>query len=133
MTTEPTREAIFKQRFISVLADLQQGGIDDPEAMALVGSLASDLAEALKQQNWSAIKQTMTAAHYDELLASFQARGNKFHQDGQARHAYAIQLLSVAPVGMTQRGDPDLAAGEKLMDRLIDQAVAIYRQARPRH
>jgi hypothetical protein len=133
MTTEPSREAAFKQRFISVLADAQTDGVKDPEAMALVGSLAAALADRLQQNSWTAAKQALSAAHYDELLTTFQARGNTFHQEGKAKHAYAIQLLIVSLIAMAQRNDPDLAAGEKLMDQLIDRAVALYRQSRPRH
>lgn len=133
MTTEPTKEALFKQRFISVLADLQQDGIKDMEAMALVGSLAADLADKLEQKSWTAAKQAMTPTVYDALLDSFQTRGNQYHRDGRAKLAYAIQLLGVSLVASTQRQDADLAAGEKLVDQVIDRAVAVHRQSRPRH
>ena len=106
MTTEPSKEAQFKQRFISVLADLKQNGVSDPEAMELVGSLAAELSDALKQKSWVAVKQSMT---------------------------YAIQLLSVSLVAFTQRNDADIAAGEKLVDQLIDRAATHYRQTRTRH
>ncbi|MVS98770.1 hypothetical protein [Devosia marina] len=133
MTTEPSKEAQFKQRFISVVADLQQNGIDDPEAMAHIGGLAVELSDALKQKSWVAVKQSMTPAIYDELLASFQKRGNEYHKDGRTKLAYAIQLLSVSLVAFTQRNDADIAAGEKLVDQLIDQAATRYRQVRPKH
>lgn len=133
MTTEPTKEAQFKQRFISVLADLQESGLEDSEAMELIARLASDLADQLKQPSWSAAKQAMTPAIYDDLLASFQKRGNQYYQEGRGKHAYAIQLLGVSLVARTQRADADLAEGEKLMDHVIDSAVAHYRRNRPRH
>jgi len=133
MTTEPSKEAQFKQRFISVVADLRQNGINDPEAMAHIGGLAVELSDALKQKNWVAVKQSMTPAIYDELLASFQKRGNEYYKDGRTKLAYAIQLLSVSLVAFTQRNDADIAAGEKLVDQLIDQAATRYRQVRPKH
>lgn len=133
MTTEPTKEAQFKQRFVSVLADLQQNGRNDPETMALVGSLAATLADRLGQKSWTAAKQAMTASAYDELIASFQTRGNQYHKDGRDKHAYAIHLLGVSLVAKTQRQDADLAAGEKLVDQLIDRAVAIHRRSSARH
>ena len=133
MTTEPSRQAQFKQRLISVVADLRQDGINDPEAMALVGGLAADLADALKRPSWTALKQGLTPAIYDELLQSFQKRGNEYHKDGRTKLAYAIQLLSVSLVAFTQRNDADIAAGEELLDQLIDRAATIYRQNRPRH
>lgn len=133
MTTQPTKEAQFKQRFISVLADLNENGIKDSEVMELIASLASNLADNLEQTSWTAAKQAMTPAAYDALLESFQTRGNKAYQDGQTKQAYAIQLLGVSLVAMTQRNDADLATGERLMDQLIDKAVAHYRRNRPRH
>lgn len=133
MTTEPTKEAQFKQLFISVLADLKSDGVKDSETMELVGHLAADLADQLEQKSWTAAKQAMTAAVYDALLESFKTRGNQYYQDGRTRHAYAIQLLGVSLVASTQRSDADLAAGEQLMDQVINSAVAHYRRTRPRH
>ncbi len=133
MTTEPSKEAQFKQRFISVVADLRQNGINDPEAMAHIGGLAVELSDALNQKSWVAVKQSMTPAIYDELLATFQKRGTEYHKDGRTKLAYAIQLLSVSLVAFTQRSDADIAAGEKLVDQLIDQAATRYRQVRPKH
>ncbi|WP_297106916.1 hypothetical protein [uncultured Devosia sp.] len=133
MTSEPSKEAQFKQRFISVVADLQQNGINDPEAMALVGSLASELADALKQNSWVGVKQNLTPEIYNEMLESFRKRGNEYHKDGRTKHAYAIQLLSVSLVAATQRNDADIAAGEQLTDQLIERAATIYRQNRSRH
>ncbi|MCP8883695.1 hypothetical protein NIM87_09315 [Devosia sp. XJ19-1] len=133
MTTEPTKEALFKQRFVSVLADFKQNGIKDSEAMELIGSLAASLADSLEQKSWTGAKQAMTAAAYDALLDSFQTRGNKAHQNGQTKQAYALQLLGVSLVAMTQRSDADLMTGEKLLDQMIDSAVAHYRRTRARH
>ncbi|MBJ3783690.1 hypothetical protein [Devosia sediminis] len=133
MTTEPSKEAIFKQRLIAVIADLQAEGRTDPEAVLLIGSLASDLADKLKQKNWVAVKQAMSAAQYNELLGSFQNGGNQLHQDGKAKQAFAVQLLGVSLVAATQRNDADVAAGEKLVDQFIDRAIVVYRQSRPRH
>ncbi len=133
MTDQPTTQAQFKQRFISVVADLQQDGINDPEAMAIIGGLAAELADALNKTSWTGIKQSLTPAIYDELLQTFQKRGNEYHKDGRTKLAYAIQLLSVSLVAFTQRSDADIAAGEQLVDQLIDRAAAIHRQNRPRH
>ena len=133
MTNEPTKEAAFKQRLISVITDLKDEGKGDPEAALLIGSLASDLADKLGQKNWVAVKQALNAAQYDELLASFQTGGNQLFRDGKAKQAYAVQLLGVSLVAATQRNDADVAAGEKLVDQFIDRAIVLYRQSRPRH
>lgn len=125
-----TREEDLKQRLAIVLQDLRDGAVRDPEAMVLVGSLASDLADQLDQKSWTSAKQAMTAAAYDALLDSFQKRGNDHHQNGRTKHAYAIQVLGISLVSFTQRKDTDIAAGEKLLDEIIDRAVALYRKRR---
>lgn len=127
-----TKEAEFKQRFASVLQDLQQNGIADGEAMAMIGTLANDIARSLNQNSWSGAKATLTAAAYDELLSSFQRQGNALHQQGKGKQAYAVQLLAYSLVAGTQRRDPDMAQGEKLLDALVDHAAAQARKLPPR-
>ncbi len=125
-----TREEELKQRLAIVLQDLRDGAVRDPEAMALVGSLASDLADKLDQQSWTGSKRVMTAAAYDALLESFQKRGNDYYKSGRTKHAYAIQVLGLSLVSASQRQDGDIAAGEKLIDEVIDRATALYRRGR---
>jgi hypothetical protein len=124
MTADQTKEAQFKQRFVSVLEDLRRDGVADGEAMAMIGTLAADIARPLGQSTWSGAKASLTAQGYDELLNSFRKQGNALHQAGKTKQAYAVQALSVSLVARTQRADKDLAAGEKLLDALIDRSVA---------
>ena len=134
MTTEPThtKEAEFKQRFVAVLQDLQQDGTSDGEAMALIGTLALDIAKTLNQTSWSGAKSVLTRNGYDELLVSFQRQGNAAHQSGKTKQAYAIQVLAYSMVAGTQRSDTDIAEGEKLLDALIDHAASQARHLEPR-
>ena len=127
-----TKEAEFKQRFASVLQDLQRDGVADAEAMAMIGSLANDIANSLKQTSWSAAKSSLTRAGYDELLNSFQRNGGAAHRNGHLKQAYAVQVLSYSLVAGTQRRDAAVAEGEKLLDALIDHAVAVARGVQPR-
>lgn len=121
-----TRNAEFKQRFIAVLGDIQKSGSQDGEAMALIGSLASDLAGTLQHQKWTTAKANMTTQTYNDLLKIFEQRGNEYHQSGKAKHAYAIQALSMSLVAATLRADPQIAEGEKMLDAVIDRSVAVY-------
>lgn len=131
MTTAPTKEEEFKQRFATVLADLQQTGVNDGEAMGFIGSLGFELAHKLQQDSWSGAKTVITAETYNGLLKSFETQGNSLHQSGKAKQAYAIQALAVSLIAGTQRQDPQMAAGEKLLDAIIDRAVALHRQQHP--
>ena len=125
-----TKEEEFKQRFAAVLKDLQESGSKDNEAMWLLGSLASDLADNLQAADWSSAKGNMHAQTYDTLLRTFENQGNEHHREGRAKHAYAIQALAVSLIARTQRADPQMAAGEALLDQIIDYTVAVYRRAR---
>ena len=118
-----TKEEEFKQRFVSVMQSLQQEGIKDGEAMLMMGSLAARITKSTGQTSWSAAKASLTREKYDELLASFQQQGNDLHKQGKTKPAYAIQALAVSLVARTQRADADLAAGEKLLDNLIDRSI----------
>jgi hypothetical protein len=120
------RNAEFKHRFAAVLSDIQKSGAEDGEAMGLIGHLAADLAVSLQQQNWATAKANMTTQTYNDLLKIFEQRGNEYHQAGKAKHAYAIQALSMSLVAATLRSDPQMAEGERMLDALIDRSVAIY-------
>lgn len=124
--TRQTRDAEFKQRFAAVLSDIQKSGAEDGEAMGLIGHLAADLAASLQQQNWVTAKANMTPQTYKDLLKIFEQRGNEYHQAGKAKHAYAIQALSMSLVAATLRADPQIEAGEKMLDAIIDRSVAVY-------
>lgn len=131
MTPAPTKETEFKQRFAAVLLDLQEVGSRDGEAMAMIGSLAAQLADKLQQKSWSGAKSVMTSEIYNGLLKSFETQGNIQHQAGRAKHAYAIQALALSLIAGTQRSDPQMVEGEKLFDAIIDRSVAIYLQTQP--
>lgn len=115
----------FKPIFISVLQDLQKTAADDGEAMALIGTLGAEIATRFNQQSWTGVKQSLTRENYDELLGAFQRQGTELNKAGQTKKAYAIQALAVSLVAGTQRQDADIAAGEPLLDQLIDHTVRL--------
>jgi hypothetical protein len=125
-----SKEAEFKSRFVAVLKDLQETGSKDGPAMWLLGSLASDLSDNLKQPTWSAAKSAIDRQTYDLLLTTFRDQGNENYREGRDQHAYAIQVLTFSLIALTQRGDEQVAQGEELLDTLIDAAVTAYRRNR---
>lgn len=125
-----TKEQDFKNRLLAVLEDLQQGGSRDAEAMWLLGSLASDLADDLGSPDWSSAKARLDRQVYDTLLLTLQDQGNEHHREGRVRHAYAIQVLALSLISVTQNSDPHVASGEALLDEIIDRAAALYRDER---
>lgn len=128
-----TKEQEFKSRFASVLQDLQQTGSKDAETMFLLGNLASNLSGNLRAQNWSSAKTVMTSKDYQALLRLFEQQGNEHHAAGRDKHAFAIQVLAVSLIAHTQRADPQMQAGEELIDQVIDRTVAAKRQTIKKH
>lgn len=123
-----TKEDEFKSRFVAVLQDLQQNGSKDAVAMGLLGSLAADLVDDLKGTSWSAAKRSMAPQTYNTLLQTFQDQGNENHREGREKHAYVIQVLAISLIARTQGADPQMAAGEALLDQIIDYTEAVYRR-----
>ncbi len=124
----PTPQDQFRQHLANVLGDLQRTVAEDGESVALIGSLATELSTKLDRASWSDAKDAMSAANYDELLKSFQARGNALYQEGNTKQAYAIQALATSLVASTMRADRTIAEGEGLLDALIDRAVVLFRR-----
>lgn len=124
-------KAHFTQHLATLLQDLQQTVQEDGEAVALIGSLATELSDKLRQASWSAAKDAMSSENYSELLHAFQKQGNAQHQAGNVKKAYAIQALATSLAASSLRADRAIAEGEGLLDALIDRAVVLYRRNRP--
>jgi len=125
-----TKEEEFKQRFVGVMMDLQQNGKNDPEAMWLIGSLACEIVEKSGTQKWGEFKRTMAQQTYSQLLTDFQSEGNRQYAEGDQKKAYAIQVLGISLIAFTQKADPQMVAGDAILDELIEMTIGIYRQNR---
>jgi hypothetical protein len=123
----PSKRDELKQRLAALLVDLRDEAPKDPEAIWLIGSLASDLTLKAKAPNWKAFKQKMTPDVYRTLVRDFQEQGNKLYQQNKRRHAYAVQALAISIVASTQRMDPQMRDGEALLDGFIERALTAYR------
>ena len=123
-----TKEQDFKERLVAVMRDLKDSGSQDPEAIWLIGSLATRLIDLYTLKSWSEFKQQLAPAAYDQLLKDFEEQGNGYHKQGKAKAAYAIQLLAISVICRTQR-DPEVQHGEKLLDQMINRTVVAYRKA----
>jgi hypothetical protein len=123
-----SKEQDFKERFVALLQDLRANGNADPEAMYLIGSLASRLVDRAGRSSWASYKSAMAPETYNQLLRDFERQGNGFHKDGKSKHAYAVQVLATSLVARTQ-SDPDVRRGNGLLDEMIGGLIAAYRKA----
>lgn len=122
-----TKEEEFRQRLGAVLKDLGEDGVKDGEAMFMLGSLAAKMADQGRVKSWSALKSGISAEAYKSLLGTMQTRGNDLMRDGHRKAAYALQALAVSLVARSQT-DAKIQQGAKLLDQLINSAVAQYRE-----
>lgn len=125
-----SKQEDFKQRLATVLADLQNDGVKDGEAMFMLGSLAAKMADQGKVKTWSALKSGIAGDAYTSLLNTMQKHGNELVQQGHHKAAYALQALAISLVARSQQQDEMVAIGSRLLDQVIDSAVAQYREGR---
>lgn len=123
-----TKEEDFKQRFVALMQDLRENAGKDREATWLIGSLATRLVDLYKLKTWGQFKAALTPPAYARLLADFEKEGNGFHQQGNAKAAYAVQVLAISLIARSQN-DPQVRAGDSLLDEMIQAMVAVYRKA----
>lgn len=123
-----TKEEDFRERFIAMMKDLHAYGGKDQEAQFLIGSLASRLMQKTGAKSWTTFKTTLGSFDHDALLRDFEKQGNKFHNDGKRKHAYAVQVLAMSVVAQSQT-DKDVRSGNEILDGIINSLVRVYRKA----
>ena len=125
----PTKEEDFKQRFAGVLLDMRSAATDDPKGMWLVGSLAAGIIDQARRPSWTALKQSISREDWSALLTTFQNQGNALAKQGAHRQVFAIQVLAASMVAKTQVGDPEIVAGDNLLNQIIDDAITVFRDS----
>lgn len=125
---EPDKREIFKQRFAAVMIDMGQNVHKDPETLYLIGSLAAHLIDRAKVPDWAALKKALSQEAYTGLLNTFQEQGNEHHKNNNKKAAYAIEILAISVISMTQRDDDHIAEGERLLDKMIEDTVGFFRR-----
>jgi hypothetical protein len=123
-----SKEDEFRERFVAVMQDLREGQKDNPEAMFLIGSLAARLIDKAGQKNWAAYKASLGEFENDALLVDLRKKGNDFYAQGKDMQAYALQVLGTSVIARTQN-DPQVRAGNRLLDEMIDFYVKAFRRA----
>jgi hypothetical protein len=124
-----SKEQDFKERLVAVMRDLKDNGTKDPEAVWMIGSLATRLVDLYRLKTWTQFKAQLSREAYDQLLRDFEQQGNGYHKDGKAKAAYAIQLLAISVIARTQ-ADIVVRQGDRLLDGLINGMIITYRQAK---
>lgn len=123
-----TNQADFKHRLANVLIDLNKDGVDDGEAMFILGGTATRLCDLGEKTSWSELKPLLSKADYNRLFAMIDKEGKQLLADGKAKAAYALQALAMSLAASTQQDDATIREGEKLLDAIIDKTVTNFRK-----
>ena len=124
----PTPLDEFKQRLAAVLNVLENPERRKSEVMFLIGQMAAHLIDMAELHSWREVKNSLSAEKRDRLLAEFQTEGNRLAREGQHEEAYAIQVLAISVIARTIN-DPEVTAGEDVLDPVIALATSAYRTA----
>jgi len=121
----------LRQQMAAVIADLQQSGADDGQAMFVLGSSVAGLCDRGNAKDWAAFKAGLPAPDYSRLLTQIQAEGNQRLAEGEHKLAYALQAIGLSLVASRQ-DDAMVKQGEQLLDGVINAALSNFRNNVPK-
>lgn len=118
-----TKEDLFRQRFVALVAELATPGAVDAGTMTAIGAIARRVMDDTKVMSWSAFKRSQTREDYDGALRAFDKQGNAMVGARRFRTAYAIQVLAMSLIARTQ-ADAAVQEADHQLDGIIDFAAA---------
>ncbi len=118
-------EKNVKSVLITVLKDLSENGAKDPEAMWLIGSLATKLITDAKAKDWLELKARISPKGYDVTLGELQKQGHDLQVKGKVKAAYAMQAIAVS-LAAQRMNDKDTKKGNELLNQLISDAISYF-------
>ncbi|MGV8831858.1 MAG: hypothetical protein ACOH2N_07785 [Devosia sp.] len=124
MNTEA--ETRLLSELTAVVADLHETGMEDGEAMYVLGAGADSLCTTRDAQSWVGFKSTLSTPDIKALLSKIDAEGNEYVKAEKGRHAYALQALALSLAAINAEQDIT-QAGAALLDSVIEAALVNYR------
>ncbi|MBU1304269.1 MAG: hypothetical protein KKF33_01955 [Alphaproteobacteria bacterium] len=122
----PQAETELLAQLTEVVANLHDGGMQDGQAMFMLGAGADRLVSIRAHNNWSHLKASLTAADIMELLQHIDAEGNAALRQEKGREAYALQALALSLATVDAEQDTT-KAGAALLDQVIESALSNFR------
>ncbi|MEO6013796.1 MAG: hypothetical protein ABIQ30_09470 [Devosia sp.] len=122
------RDAVFREKLISMMATLNAGEAKDAYLIGMVGSFARQAAKSTGAKDWTDLKERVDMGTYDKLLNAFQHQSADFAKDGDTRSVRALEVLAISLIARHQ-SQPDLKAGVRFLDEFIDNCAAAVKQA----
>ncbi|MDB5613280.1 MAG: hypothetical protein JWQ22_933 [Devosia sp.] len=125
MNTES--ETILLSKIAALLEDLRSEGMENGEAMFLLGTAAANLVDMGKDlTSWTGFKAVLTRPDMIHLLQEIDAQGNRMLDEDKVNIAYALQIIGMS-VAASGSDDPQLQQGGALLDDVIEKTLINYR------
>jgi hypothetical protein len=119
---DPTKEELFRQRFLALVAEVSEPGAVDQSTLTAIGTVARRMMDDAKVKQWATFKRSQTRQLYDATLRIFEKQGNAMMREKKLRTAFAIQVLAMSLIARTQTG-PEVQAADRQLDAIIDFAA----------
>ncbi|WP_332686493.1 hypothetical protein [Devosia sp.] len=122
----PETQTILLSKIAAVLEDLRREGMENGEAMFLLGSAAANLVDMGKRKNWRELKAALTATDVLQLLQQIDTEGNRMLDEDKVNFAYALQIIGMS-LAASGGDNPQLLQGASLLDDIIETTHTNYR------
>ena len=122
----PETQTILLSKITAVLDDLRREGMENGEAMFVLGSAAARLVDMGKRQTWRDLKAVLTPTDVLQLLQEIDTEGNRMLDEDKVNFAYALQIVGMS-LAASGGDDPQLLQGASLLDDLIETTHTNYR------
>ena len=122
----PQSESVLLSKITTLLDDLRREGMENGEAMFLLGSAAASLADMGKLNTWAEFKAAVTRADIIQLLQHIDTEGNRMLDEDKVNVAYALQIIGMS-VAASGSDSPELQQGGSLLDDIIETTLTNYR------
>lgn len=116
----------LRVQLATLLDDLRTDGGQDGEAMFMLGAGADRLASLAQVQGWGELKSKLQSPEITVLLQQIDSEGKQMLAEDKIKHAYALQALGMS-LAATGNTDPLVQAGAELVDQIIEETLANYR------
>ena len=125
MNTES--ETILLSKIAALLEDLRREGMENGEAMFLLGTAAANLVDMGKGlKSWTGFKAVLTRPDIIKLLQEIDTEGNRMLDEDKVNVAYALQIIGMS-VAASGSDNPQLQQGGALLDDVIERTLVNYR------
>ena len=123
--TQQDYEKHLKSTLATVLKDLSEAGTKDPEAMWLIGSLATKFIEDSKAKDWVELKSRISPTGFELTIAELQKQIYELQKKGKIKPAYAAQAIAIS-IAAEKLKDKESKKGNELLNGLIANAIVYF-------